>query len=93
VGFLEDGQIELSNNRSERSIKPFVIGRKKFLFCNTPRGAKASAVIFQHRQICKRKRAESLRLPKLPLSEIANLESSDDETLGQLLPWNVKLPG
>src|SRR5690606_40164112 len=44
--FLLDGRLELSNNRSERSIKPFVIGRKNFLFCITPRGAKASATTY-----------------------------------------------
>lgn len=36
----------LSNNRAERSIRPFVIGRKNFLFANTPLGAQASAVIY-----------------------------------------------
>jgi len=46
VRFLEDGQIELSNNRAERSIKPFEIGRRNFLFSNTPRGAKASAIVY-----------------------------------------------
>ncbi|MCM1236640.1 MAG: IS66 family transposase [Ruminococcus flavefaciens] len=44
--YLEDGRLELSNNRAERSIKPFVIDRKNFLFANTPSGAKSSAVIF-----------------------------------------------
>jgi len=44
--YLLDGRLEISNNRAERSIKPFVIDRKNFLFSNTPRGAKASAVIF-----------------------------------------------
>ena len=39
-------RLELSNNRAERSIKPFVIGRKNFLFANTPLGAQASAVIY-----------------------------------------------
>lgn len=37
--FPEDGRLELDNNRSERSIKPFAIGRKNCLFANTPRGA------------------------------------------------------
>ena len=37
--YLEDGRPELSNNGAERSIKPFVIGRKNFLFANTPLGA------------------------------------------------------
>lgn len=44
--YLMDGRLEISNNRAERSIKPFVIDRKNFLFANTPRGAKASAVMF-----------------------------------------------
>jgi transposase len=38
--------LEISNNRAERSIKPFVIGRKNFLFTSTPRGAKASAAMY-----------------------------------------------
>ena len=46
IVYLEDGRIELSNNRAERSIKPFVISRKNFLFANTPGGAQSSAVIF-----------------------------------------------
>ena len=46
VRYLEDGRLELSNNRAERSIKPFVMGRKNFLFCNTPGGAQSSAVLY-----------------------------------------------
>ena len=44
--YLKDGRLELSNNRAERSIKPFVMGRKDFLFCNTPGGARSSAVLY-----------------------------------------------
>jgi hypothetical protein len=43
---LLDGRTELSNNRAERSIKPFVIGRKNWLFNNTPSGADTSAVLY-----------------------------------------------
>jgi hypothetical protein len=39
--FPEDGRLEIDNNLAERSIKPFVIGRKAWLFRNTPRGARA----------------------------------------------------
>ena len=46
VNYLKDGRLELSNNIAERSIKPFVISRKNFLFANTPSGATSSAVIF-----------------------------------------------
>lgn len=41
-----DGRLELSNNRAERSVRPFALGRKNGLFSNTPRGADASAAIY-----------------------------------------------
>ena len=44
--YLLDGRCEISNNRAERSIKPFVIGRKNFLFADTVNGAKASAIVY-----------------------------------------------
>lgn len=40
-----NGRLELSNNRAERSMKPFVMGRKNWLFANTPAGAQSSAII------------------------------------------------
>jgi transposase len=43
---LLNGHLEFSNNRAERSIKPFVIGRKNWLFSNTTNGAEASAIIY-----------------------------------------------
>lgn len=46
TNYLKDGRLEISNNRAERSIKPFVIGRKNFLFANTPKGAAGSAIMF-----------------------------------------------
>ena len=44
--YLEGGQLELSTSWVERSIKPFVIECKNFLFANTPLGAQARAVIY-----------------------------------------------
>ena len=46
IRYLEDGRLEISNNRAERSIKSFVMDRKNFLFANTPNGAQGSAIIF-----------------------------------------------
>ena len=40
------GAAELTNNRAERAVKPFVLGRKNWLFSNTPRGAEASCGIY-----------------------------------------------
>ena len=44
--YLEDGRLELSDNRAEPSIKPLVMGRKNWLSANPPRGAQAGAVIY-----------------------------------------------
>jgi len=46
IRYLKNGRLELSNNRTERSIKPFVMGKKNWLFTNTPAGAQSSAVIY-----------------------------------------------
>ncbi len=43
--YLEDGWLEIGNNRAERSIKPFIIDRKNFLFSNTPRGVNSGTVV------------------------------------------------
>jgi len=43
---LLDGSLEIDNNAAERAIKPFVIGRKNFLFANTAKGATASSIIY-----------------------------------------------
>ena len=41
-----DGQLNIDNNRAERAIKPFVIGRKAWLFSQTAKGAKARATLY-----------------------------------------------
>jgi transposase len=44
--FLDDGRIPLDNNPAENAIRPFVVGRKNWLFSHTQRGAQASATIY-----------------------------------------------
>jgi transposase len=46
TAFLDDPTIPLSNNRAENAIRPFVVGRKNWLFSDTVNGAKSSAVIY-----------------------------------------------
>ena len=46
IRFLEDGRLELTNNRAENAIRPFVLGRKNWLFSATVPGAKASANLY-----------------------------------------------
>ena len=91
VRFLEDGRIEIDNNRAERSIKPFVIGRKNWLFCNTPKGAHASAMIYSIIESAKENRLNPYAYLNYLFERLPNLDSRSDEALDQLLPWNVKL--
>lgn len=51
--FLEDGDVPIDNSASERSIRPFTIGRKNFVMINTVKGAKASAIIYSIVQTAK----------------------------------------
>lgn len=44
--FLEDGNVPIDNNRAENAIRPFVIGRKNWLFSNTANGANCSAALY-----------------------------------------------
>ena len=44
IGYVEDGRLDIDNDYIERSIRPFVIGRKNWLFSDTPSGADASAL-------------------------------------------------
>lgn len=44
--YLSDGRLEISNNRAERSTKPFMMGRKNFPFANVPKDAEASTIIY-----------------------------------------------
>ena len=46
VVYLRDGRLRPDNNRAENAIRPFVVGRKNWLFAATPDGAHASAAIY-----------------------------------------------
>lgn len=43
---LDDPRLELTNNAAERAIRPVTVGRKNWLFCDSERGAHATAVLY-----------------------------------------------
>jgi transposase len=92
AAFLQDGRLELDNNRSERSIKPFVIGRKNWLFANTPRGAKASATIYSIVETAKENGLDPFRYLQCLFEILPNLDIQDQNALDGLLPWSTDLP-
>jgi len=46
TGYLKDGMLSMDNNAAENAIRPFVLGRKNWLFAGTPEGAEASALLY-----------------------------------------------
>jgi len=93
TAFLKDGRLEIDNNRSERSIKPFVIGRKNWLFANTPRGAKASAIIYSVIETAKENGLNPFKYLTYLFEQLPQLaDPKDSEALDKLLPWSPSLP-
>jgi transposase len=84
-----DGRLELSNNRAERSIKPFVIGRKNWLFSATTKGAQASSVIYSIIETAKENLLKPFEYLKYLFESLPNATGS---TLASLLPWSPTLP-
>lgn len=89
---LKDGQCELSNNGAERQIKPFVIGRKNYLFCKSPHGAKSSAVIYSIVETAKMNGLNPFYYLKYLFEELPNTKLTSPEALDHLLPWSEILP-
>ena len=87
LNYLKDGRLELSNNRAERSIKPFVIDRKNFLFANTPSGATSSSVIFSLIQTAIENGLDPYRYLSWLMSSVAEVDLGQPENIQLLLPW------
>jgi hypothetical protein len=89
TGYLKDGRLEISNNRAERSIKPFVIDRKNFLFANTPKGAAGSAVMFSLIQTAMENGLDPYKYLTWLLKTANNADMTDTQVVQNLLPWNA----
>jgi hypothetical protein len=87
---FRDGRLELSNNLAERSIKPFIIGRKNWIFSNTPRGARASSVIYS---VIETAKVNGLRVFEYLKYLFQVMPNMTGDNLDVLLPWSKFLPG
>ena len=84
-----DGRLEISNNRAERSVKPFVMGRKNWLFSNTPGGAQASSVMYSIIETAKDNGLNPYQYVKFLLEKLPTAKTSELKTF---LPWGDTLP-
>ena len=85
---LLDGRLELSNNRAERSIKPFVIGRKNWLFANTAGGATASAIFYSLIETAKENGINPYEYLTFVFNAAPNMDA--DTPVDELMPWNLE---
>lgn len=93
MNVLDDGRLELSNNIAERAIKPFVIGRKNFLFSDTPRGAEASAGIYSVVATAKMNGLNPRKYIEWLLTVMPNTAGLDDPAvLDAMMPWSDAIP-
>ena len=86
IAYLEDGRLEISNNRAERSIKPFVMARKNFLFANTPSGAETSAIYFSLIETAKENGLDPYKYLVWVLKTAPTLDMTDADQVEHLLP-------
>ena len=87
--YLEEGRLELSNNRAERNIKPFMIGRKNWLFANTPAGAQSSTVIYSLIETAKENRLDPYLYLVWLLNNAPDLSQTDEAWEASFLPVNT----
>ncbi|WP_304459478.1 IS66 family transposase [Alicyclobacillus sendaiensis] len=92
IRYVEDGHLEIDNNRCERSLKPFVIGRKNWLFANTPRGARASAVTYSIVETAKENGLNPTAYLTYLFERMPNMDLMDEAAFEALLPWSEGLP-
>ena len=92
TNFLLDGRLYIDNNISERSFRPYAISRKNFLFCNTPKGATASAIAFSIIETAKENGLKPFEYLKYLLEKLPNSNVKDQVILDSLLPWSADIP-
>ena len=86
--YCEHGQLRLSNVLAENAIRPFAVGRKAWLFADTPDGARASAAWFSLIETAKANGLEAVRLP--PARDRQHRRRGHGRGRStRMLPWNM----
>lgn len=90
--YLEDGRIEISNNRAENAIRPFCVGRRNWLFTNTVQGAQTSAALYSLIETAKLNNLNPYEYFNYLLSSLTEIDINDEEALDNYMPWSKELP-
>ena len=90
IRYLDDGRLEADNNRAENAIRPFVMGRKAWLFSDTPAGAEASARLYSLIETAKANGIEPYAYLRQVFTELPKAETLAD--IEALLPYKSDVP-
>ena len=91
--FLSNPKVEMTNNLAERTVKPYVINRKNFLFSDTEKGADASAAVMSIIETAKRNTLDVYGYLLYLLTILPELGNDSTETqLEAVMPWSMTLP-
>ncbi|WP_194727448.1 IS66 family transposase [Noviherbaspirillum malthae] len=88
--YIEDGRYPIDNNPCENAIRPFVVGRRNWLFSDTVAGAQASANLYSLIETAKANRLEPYRYLCELFARLPQAKTVDD--IETLLPWKIVLP-
>ncbi|MEG0323621.1 MAG: transposase [Raoultibacter sp.] len=89
---LSDGHLELSNNIAEQGQRIFVVGRKNWLFSDTPRGAHASAAIYSIMTTARANGLSPRKYVEWLFDEMPNAGELTDDVVDRFLPWSSNVP-
>jgi transposase len=90
--FLTNGYLEIDNNAAERAIKPFVIGRKNWMFSKIAKGAASSALLYS---VIETAKANGLAAEKYLIylfEMLANSEIKEKDLIEKCMPWSENIP-
>ncbi len=88
IRYLHDGRLEIDNNSAENAIRPFVVGRKNWLFSTSVRGVKASANLYSLIETAKANGLEPYAYLRYLFTQLPAAESVED--FEALLPGNIE---
>lgn len=86
--YLLDGRCSISNNAAERAVKSYVMGRKNFLFHDTVKGARASAVVYTLAQTAKANGLNIRLYLETVMTKMQDYKNEPDSILDELMPWS-----
>ncbi|MCF6319979.1 MAG: transposase [Proteobacteria bacterium] len=88
IRYIDDGNYPIDNNAAENALRPFVVGRKNWLFANTPTGAHASANLYSIIETAKAHGINPQQYLTHIFKQLPLVETVEDYE--KILPWNFK---